>query len=898
MNITNNLALFFLLFSSYSVSSVGSSYPPEFSDFFEYANKQIDISIIGSKRSISLLSSVNFDDFRVVDDDDATKQLRDYLLKNNIKDKDADHIVSTLVQGIGRNQCEDEKDKYLCIENRLKNGGSYYDYDFDNEKLSIYVNHKQFNESSIQSFHDGKSNIYSLINSTSLYFDKTDDQAFTYFRDELTLGLPYGHLYFDGNVKSYISSDQPSEYSLDTAIYTLNFDDKKIITGQSLNNVSINEADFLNQGMNFSTRFFAFGNSMDLALGGTKNNRRIYYYADNDARIEVVRGQQVLLTKVVKKGANYISYDELPRGVYNIEIIEKSSTESRVLDRKFITNNPRFSATNTKYNYQFGVAQSLDSGLTNDLYGFAKGSYRLNDKTILGSAFSSNGKDIFTQLGTKLALTENSLFSYSGGWFDNGSNYNRLTFDYYNFYAQMERYVSTDSTSQGFNSEIYGVEPYSNASLGLSGIAAGSRYYLQYDINEGNFDYFGKYGVLSAGINRFTPFGTLNFYGQYQRNERADDWTLSLTWTYDLGSGFSTSLSHRYKNDRSYVNEAKLSHSYMKDSLTTNLSLTGNFDNNTVVNGYLTGFASSEGKYMGGDAYVSLDKSGRESVSVTLKNTQILDNSGISFTAKKSNAFAKFSVKGAKPGDDVEFSLKNNNTYIGRELISNEERIIPVQSYTELDVYVDEGVEQQRSVKRFSQFMYPGTVLNISTQYSEVKTDMVILEDFYGNPIKYAQCVGKACVSIEPVTSDGVFRISTTYGEKYQIVSQKSLCVLGQSDGVSHLNGICMTNKQATLSTLIDYEDISILDEEDVFFVGRFEDKNQHEFIISQLKQSNINYLVKQVGNSVFLFITENSGLSVTQLDTIKTIQSFVVNLEGRDSFYSINSISIGDDDV
>lgn len=895
MKIINNLTILSMLFSA---STLGNNYPAEFSDFFEYVNKQIDISLVGSQRSVSLLSTVNFDDYKIAHNGQSTEQLRDYLLKNNIKHKDVDIIVATLEQGIGRDQCADENNKYLCIEMVLRNGNNYYDYDFDKEKLIIYVNPEQFNESVIQSFHDGYSASYGLINSSSLYFDRTDDKAFAYLRDELTLGLPYGYFYLDANAKSYLSSGQSSDYSLDTATYTLNFDDKKVIAGQSLNSISINEADFLNQGMNLSTRFFVVGNSMDLALGGSKNNKRIYYYADNDSRIEVVRGNQVLLAKVVKKGPNYISYDELPQGVYNIEIIEKSSRESRVLDRKFVTNTPRFSATNNKYNYQFGVAQSLDSDHNYEPYGFVKASYRLNDKTILGSAFSSNGKESFTQFGTKFALTENSLFSYSGGLFDNGANYNRLTFDYSNFYAQMERYVGSGKADNGFNSEIYGVAPYTNASLGLSGMAAGSRYYLQYDLSDSGIDVFGKYGMFSAGINRTTPFGKLNFYSQYQRNERGDDWNLSLTWTYDLGSDFSTSLAHRFRSDRNYVNEAKLSHSHSSDILNTNVSLIGNYDNEKVVNSYLTGFAAFEGKYVGADAYASLDKRGRESLSLTVKNTQIIDRSGVSFTAKKADAFAKFSVDGANPGDEVEFSLKTNNSYAGRELVSSEEKLVPITGYTELDVYVDEGIEQQRSVKRYSQFMYPGTVLNISTQYSAVKTDIVILEDFYGNPVQYAQCVGKACVSIEPVTSDGVFRVNTTYGEKYQIVSQKSLCVLGKNVDANYLNGICLTNKQATLSSLINYDDVSSFDKDDVFFVGRFETTAQHEYVVAQLNQADINYSIKQVGNSVFLFITENSGLSVTQLDTLKTIQSFVINLEGKDSFYSINSIAIGDNDV
>ncbi|MCG9781536.1 TcfC E-set like domain-containing protein [Vibrio brasiliensis] len=895
----NRLVVFISIMTSFQL--LANSYPSEFSDFFEDVEKEIEIQLVGVDDTLLINSIVNFERLKLSGDKITGSTLHGYLIENNIKNHDADKIVKDLTEGIKKHTCMDELDSTSCIENTVKDNGNYYDYDFDEQKLIIYVGAEKFNETFIRAYHDGDSNRYSLINSTSLYLDSTGDRKSMYFRDELTLGMPYGYLFLDTSIRKGFYDDTTTLVNLDAAVYTLDIEDSKLMLGQTANNLSFNETDFFNYGINSDMQFIALGSSTDLARGGKGKIKRLYFYAEQDARVEVYKDQRVILTKVVKRGPNYISYDELPRGIYTIEIVEKTSDEPVVLEKKLITNTAKFALAQGQFDYQTGIAQAFkDSSEVDDysLYGYGKFTYRLSESSIVGASLSASSNNVYFQPGLKLAVTDNSAIDYMLGLFDSGAMYSRLSYNFYNFYAQAEKYKSVEN-NYDLSSYLYGDDSYANVTLGLSGEFFTSRYYIQYDLNDSDLAGFARNGVISSGLNKSTSFGMFDLYGQFQRSDDIDDWKIAVTWTYDLGEGFSTSLAHRYDSYRNTLNEASLSYYRSEDSWTANVRLNNGVGDDNKVKNTLTAFATGENQYVKSDVYGSYDNESSYSLSVSLSNTQMLDKEGLSITSKKSNAFVRLSVEGAEEGEEVAFSMKNDYRYSGREIVSTEEKVLPIQSYSNLDVYVDEGIDYQRSVKRYSQFMYPGSILNVSPSYSKVKSIVLILEDFFGDPVESAQCIGQGCVSIEPVTSDGVFRLNTVDQSSYRVVSKKRLCLLDDSGDNMYSRGLCLPDKNSVLASLVEHDfESDNIDKEDIFFVGVFDSDRQYKHIIDSLAKARINYEVKDIGYSLFVFITNNTGLSLAQIEAIKNVQSFVINMEGQESLYSIKSYVEGDDDV
>lgn len=873
-----------LLFCPFYVQS--QSYPEEFADFFIDDKQSVEIIVTGISETIYVESIVNFDRFKIERNNESEKKIRNFLQRNNVDKESQIRIVNDLIVGIARDE--------NCYAIDMCDGVYKYFFDFDSQKLTINPINLKFNETYLPTYHDIEEKKLSLINSFSFYADVNESKNKITFDDNLIVSLPIGHLetnFFVG----YDSYDDELIYQLEDTYYQANYQNAKLKIGQSLSSrPSFNETDFLDYGMRGSSRYAISGSSDDLLVGSSARSRRVYYYSPSVTRVEFIRDGKVLFNKVASQGANYISYDSLPKGIYNLNIVSNDGGKQRVLESVLVANMPDYNLGVNRFDTALGYSElylGRDFSSKPLSVGTAKVAFRPFNNLIFGTSYIGNGKQNYVQLGSKMLVSDVVNLSAVGGYFDESNHYARISASASALYINYESLVSSlDSPSQLLE-YLYGESTYRRLSAGVNGSLSGVRYYLQYsnyaqqpiDLRLGSYT-----SILSAPLFG----GELSLNGSFTQQPNKDEWNISLNWSYKLGAGFgySTGIATNH-NSSSYV-EQMLTHTSNTDNWGTSVSARARIQNDRDTDNRIDASAYVNQQAFAADGLISTSSDRDISSSVSLKSSQIVDSDGVYFSSIRSPSYVKAlveSVEELTEREDLLVTIEKDNKYYAREYV-NDFAIVPISPYSDIGVYIDQGLEYQQSVKKFIGFTSPGIVFDVVSSIDETTTKVVVLEDLYGNDVYVAQCIGSGCISIEPVTDDGVFRLNTKPKQDYQIISNKGLCIINNNATDNYSRGYCLPENINTVSALFESKETEIIKEgiDGIYYVGQFTEQPMVEHVISSLDASQIKYQVKEIGDRYFVYLINNDVINNAQVNALRNISSYVSNLN-LDNQFTVN---------
>ncbi|GLS91798.1 hypothetical protein GCM10007916_28680 [Psychromonas marina] len=901
MNYVQKTILALIIQSSFANASV-DNYPVGFEDFFYDTEKQIHIVIAGENQGVQLSALVNYDTFKVEGGGDSLLKLKAFLNSKNISADEIEAILSAAVNGIESDpECTERLTDCLLTSTDEK---TRYIFDFDNELLKLFISPKSVeNKASGKEYRNSVSHNNAINNWMNLYvYSDLDSNDSVSFNNQTTIGLPLGHVYID----SELSSNNSEIY---TGIYDVDFSNGfRVQVGKNRYNPEFNSTDFLSDGADFAGTSLLLGSSNNLLIGEPGSLQTIQFYAPQNGQLEIYRDDRLILNRVVNEGQQTVTYDELPKGAYEISIYLKVAGSIVLQERRQVVNNDKFSLAVNSFDFNVGVGQlefdnheyeRVDKNdATGREYARAAGSYRVSESLLMGAALTSNDTDQYIQLGGSYLLTNNISFDYSAGVFTNHDYYHSGRLSLYSFYADFESFVDSEESSElSLSNYLYSQGNEGNFGIGWSGEFVGGTAYVYYsrfnnDYQEHGAGYHKNLSEsVSASWSRSLFGGFVTVSTIYSESEFNDDFSANLSWTHEFGSGVSGQLMVTADDQGFSQNTNYLRYDRVDDGLYSNVSVGATIDRSNEVNAELSGTVSGSVDAANINAY-AFARDGSNNVSASISGTQIFSTKGVYLSNEKSRSFSN--VKVIKPEGSTErkkeglyLSQTQEGDFRGRTKLNKAETLIKLNEYQQMGLVVEQdGENVELANNRKDMFSYPGSFYQMEVQAEYLLSEIVILDDMDGNAISQVQCIGDGCVGVEPVTEDGVFRINYRANSDYYLVSRKGICLYEVQDlkqGQDKVSrGYCLPgiDKKDNQGNTLGWEESAQLlnDNKSIYlYLGQFEDEAASEHVISNLESASIKYKQLNINGIVYIYIVEQQAFTQVQKDLLKKLDAYVM---------------------
>ncbi|RTR27709.1 TcfC E-set like domain-containing protein [Shewanella atlantica] len=876
-------------------------HPDEFSDFFIETPKKISVFIAGDVDTQFINALANYESVRLEQDEASFESLRFFLQNRQLSPTTVEKVLNDIQAGVSTNeQCEGKLTQ--CI---LTPSGEevLYVFDFDNRLLRLFVAPGLLlNDASERDFQPAVSEKNAVINWTDLYLytDFDGGEQFTWNNDT-TIGLPYGHISLDTQYGS-----ETQDFDAYEAFYDLEVGANRLVAGKSRYNLSFNATDFFNRSasLGFDSGVYV-GSSYNLVKGGSGELQRLYFYMPQNGQIEVYRGDKLVLTKVVNEGKQYISYSELPRGAYDIRLQGKVGGKVVLNETKQIVNNNQFQLPAGSFDYLAGVVELEDTQVNENGYSdynrtVARGSvaYRANDAILLGGSATGNTDDHYLQVGGSY-YSERFSLEVTAGEFSSNDSFLSGRFTLAPFYIDYRRFKEESSNDRyRLANHLYGVNGYEELSLGLSGKIFGGQGYVSWNYyGNDTTDYFTPAPevptLYARDLKQSTHAswstnmlsGTLTLYGDSQQkfNDKRE-FTLGATFSIPFGEHVSGQFSmetdeHGLNNNLNYLTwEDKFNN--WSTNVTGGKNIMRDGDNRLDVSGTVMG----NNDYINSNGYAYISDQNNQYFSGNITNTQVITSDGVAFTNERSPSFVNVNV--TTDADEellplLSVSQLANGRSVSRKPLKGEDTLIKVREYNDIHLMINDGGE---NVEVFNgshmSFSHPGSVYELSADIVSLKSQLVVLDQILTEPVERVQCVGKGCISVEPITP-GVFRVNYREDEPYRLVSNRGLCVYEPFGQVKYAHGYCLPGIDSNLEEgTWQYRTAKAngrQNDELIFYIGTFIKGGETDTIIDNLTKNNITHKAVSVEDNVYLYVFEEHLFTPEQRRLLEELDAYVM---------------------
>ncbi len=871
-------------------------FPDEFSDFFDEIKQQINIVVVGHNKSVSVKSIVSYDTFRIEPKSPAFTLLKAYLLESQIKPDAVNSILVQLLTGVNTDDtCTGSLAR--CLVTPRGDSASYV-FDFDYGQLRIFVPSRSVKaQQTGVEYQSAFSTSNALINWTRFYgHTNFNGESSGSMSNYTTMGMPLGYVTLDSQ---YMTSE--NQFDLYTALYSADFFGHTLQAGRSRYNLSFNSTDLFNTGARMNLDGVFIGSSRNLIKGSAESQQRIYFYVPQLGQLEVYRDDRLILSQVVDEGQQFLSYEDLPKGVYDITLILKVSGSTVLTERRQVVNNNQFSIPVGEFDYVFGAGrlENLDlednylnqDSLTASYPDFDRNivkvssTYRFNEALLLGGSATLGVDEQYIQLGGSYYFSEDLSLNFIHGKFLNANDlYQRGSLSYSGLFIDYRRYdYDAHNTEYRMASHLYGMQSFDDIGVGFSGQIVGvsaflrASHYTYSDVTLATSvirETDSKFWSLSSGLSKNFALGTLSVNAEYIDSDITDaDSRLSINWSMPFGdSGVSVQASVYVDQDGFDRNVNYLKGAYRGNDWNGNVSAGAHAYSDHSVMGDLSVTASGGNDYFSANSYGYSNDKGQKTLSAGFNNTQVLSSSGLSFTKDKSLSYVQITALTQDEGysPELKLGLSKDGRYNRRVTVTDESSLLALEEYSVFDFNFDasgNNVEIKRS--RDHRFSHPGTVFNVSADVIELASQIVILDDIFGNPIARVQCLGDACINAEPLSDDGVFRINYRKNTKFHLISRKGLCIYEGKGSVTKMNvlkGFCLPgllesgrNKWQKTSYLLQGDNR----EQVLVYLGQFTVGKDATSVIARLNSQNVIFTSVTVAGEQYIYVTDTNLTSV-----------------------------------
>ena len=316
------LSTFFLYLCSTAAYSKGIDYqnvPEEFKAMFNEKKSIVNISFpSGDMEKQSLIISYN--KVRLDKKDKvAIENFKKILEKNGIKKEFINKISSDLLSDGGvNNTTECQGISSACI---VTTDSYAFFYNIDSNVLRVFLSENILKEKKTEAVYASNENNYNaLINSSSFFVNQYDNDTALSISDSLVKGFKYGYIRSDFN----INTDADEVFDLNELSYSVNKDKIEFKAGYFSDNNSMNATDVIDSFTNSDTIDISFGSSRNLLLKANQAYKKVNIYVPSAGLLSIQKNGVYIKQYAVKAGQQEISYNDLPAGVYEINVTVKS----------------------------------------------------------------------------------------------------------------------------------------------------------------------------------------------------------------------------------------------------------------------------------------------------------------------------------------------------------------------------------------------------------------------------------------------------------------------------------------------------------------------------------------------------------------------------------------------
>ncbi len=906
-------------------------YPDEFADFFNKTTQQVDVSINGLNSGVTLEATVNFDEFSLPAKSESL--LQHYLTQTGLKPELIQQILADTKQGVR----SDSSCKSRLVDCRpLADAGAVkYVYDFDNQIVKLFVAPDGFIKQGRKKEYQSPYNPHpAFINNSwlNLGYNHLNTKSLTWSNDS-TLGLPLGYLSLNTQFSAYRNGGTTSDFELYEAIYNAEYRDVRLQAGRTDYNLSFNSTDYLSNGMSLDGDLIGIGRSQNLLKGEVSRQQQYEYYAPQNGILSIYRGTELILSKVVNEGLQTISYFDLPKGVYSARF--ELEVAGRVIQSELvqIVNNNQYVLPLGEWDYVAMIGRFDQANYSSYQQGqdydrkFARAAvnYRLTEALFLGAGFVTDRKDQYWQLGSSVYLGDKFNLDYSGGFFTSGEEQHIVTMIYSPFSFSYRKFNAKPNNNQyRLSQQLFSDSSYQDLSLSVSGTLLGVQGYLRhsyYETQTANTLNEYKQNLTTLGASHPFLTGNLSINANYTTYRSAkDQFSLSLSWTKNLGDFFSVQTTNYFNNDGFNQSFNSLNYSISDDNyaLSTSAGIEYTKDNDIAS---VSGTYSKNNRYANFSSYGYANDLGNRSISANLSSTQIVTPHSFSLTNEQGRAFANIKIdkmQEAKLDTHIYANVKKDTGYSHRVKLTAPDTIMSLTEYTDAAVSLDEGTNNiELGNKRFEDFVKPGSLLTLNSELNQLVSHVVVFDDILENPIGDLTCIGDGCVNIEPLSDDGVYRVSYRNNKPVRFLSSKGLCIFDQGSTENYSYGFCLPSVQEGGPRWVNFDDIqsdvidnqvpsqqapnlimpsqqgtgenlsfnhqAANDENSIFYLGRFIEGKSSDGVNKELNSNNINFKRFEIGSLHYYYIFKAASLNTAQKVLLQKIDAYAQNLQIND---------------
>lgn len=895
-----NIIIFFMLTVFKSTTSFPASYPVEFFDFFAKKNEKVFLRLAGDSVGLKVDAHVSYEDFSLPDTSVAS--LRSYLSGMGLSDKAIAVITDQLVTGVPANPgCKVGLD--VCSPEVMGRDIAYV-FDYDNANLTIFVGSEWLlQQAEDVAYHPSLKENSALINQANayLYADNASESSFSVSNDT-TLGLPYGHVFLR-------SQYQDVDNSLDIykGAYDFEFDNTRVLIGYiGADRFFFNTTDFLNSDHHYSAYSADIGSSRNLVRGGAAGVQVITFFAPQAGQLEVYQGERLLLTKVISQGRQSIYYSDLPAGSYDIILLVRTGGKKTLEERRQVVNLPQFSLPVYGWDYVFTTGffdktpdeksllrqSSVDEFSKN--YAQFRTSFRATDNILLAGSVITNQHDQYIQAGVSYTFSDWLELNYQAGLFSTDDTYQAGTLRIGSL-SLSGRIYDSDKNNKKYrlSSRIYNELSFSNYSaayysyvLGGTGYVAYNRYNKSEPSAQGN--------MLTSMLDDISVGWTTNWQNwqfgvnsSYSQNASIEDIKVGVTASYTLSNGATTQFSMTTDKAGSSRTEANVSKGIDIGnwSASGSTSVAWQPDMQKTQEATLSGVVSGQTDWANVSGYGYLNSADVVMVSGTLSGSQFISPQGAGMTNQRGTSFIHIvptvvSETGSQSEslDGVTYNIRRgkNTAYQGR--LSGGGAILPLTPYNETEFLIDADSRKLSVDNNLrKEFVYPGTVYTVEAQVTPLVSQLFVLNDIDGNPITQVRCVGDGCAGVEPVSSDGVFRVSYKAGSQFSLVSLNRLCIneanlkRGAAIYTYCLPGLISEEGRVAFSSNGPSQS------SDILYLGKYESRKAANDLVGRLKEVGLTAKSVIVGNNFYLYVHYSNAFDVAQRSVLESLEAYIV---------------------
>ncbi len=895
------------LITSSNAYSMGVNVPEGFEDFFAYQKQNLKLKQLnGDYRDVVLL--VAYDSVKLTSDSSENAKLNSTLLDNNVKPQYVEKILFELKNGVKvrNNECK-EKELSNCV--LVPTGEDYaLVLDYDNKRLLLFVSPNLVNQ--VESKVDGKyqqtkKDIPATINHFSIDFDKYDDSDFNYsINDELMVGLNYGYIQSEVQYQSY--SDEFDVYKL---AYHLDFDRYSLRVGQFIGHESMNSTDFLREGSTLNgvtERTIDFGSSDNLLLGKKNENKQLYFFSPSVGRLIVKDADngRILLNRNTAPGQQFVSYSELPNGIYDV-ILEIRNNDNLLLQEAHTIYNKRSdNLALNDYDFLLSVGQLegkniVDKEQEDDLM-FARGltSLKVHNSTLLGLGVTGSDLGAFATAGLAFDLPWDLSLQSTYNYANSGETYFNTTLNLGFLTTSFQEYKG--GSNSNLASTLYGYGHFKRAYIGSSfklfnlGQArlSGAYNFNQSDVTSIDYENYNFSFGLGRQINNYVRMDVNLGYTTNSLEEDFEldklDGTLSVTINLNPQDSISyRSTVHGYNRQVSsirntlsassiidgenYSDYGEVSHVYnnvSESSTRVDASYSGNYRND----------------YLRANGLVTADTEGKRGASLGFNSSQIFANGKGYVTANKSSSYGIVDLQrngGRQRSDDdnklkAYLTVKDNDGQLKKVSVYNYQTVIPMNDYRQyaIELNTDVGDLQNSGRDYTSGYSYPSGVIQLTTSVGITKKVISGFKDIFDTPIANLTCDGAGCLDIYELY-DGVFDITVFDELPFTLKAGGLVCELEiYQDKTNYGTNYCFPELRLGESILISGHPEN---DKLVKYLGEYyKDSNIFDFISNiESKDMQVYMLDKRERVAVYVSYEDEHLLSSKQLEEMDMLLKF-----------------------